>query len=200
MIRDEDWQIWWRQQTAVVPPSEKELGRKALHLKRCARNKQVISSLILVATLVFLCGIAYIWKPRFITTYVGIGLMILAIGLQLGAARGLLSLLTRREQPDQDARHYLELLIGIKAQQKFLQTRILTLYFILITTGAFLTMIEYTRDMSAAGKTRAYGLTAAWFAIAWWVLRPWMIRKETRKLDAVIGPLESLQAQLMQDK
>src|SRR5579863_10491890 len=100
---DADLQKWWRQQVDAPPPSEKELGARALRLGHRMRNKLSFSIVLLAVTAVFVWGVVYASKPGMATTYTGTALVSLAIALQLGASRGLLSLLLKEGRPDQDA-------------------------------------------------------------------------------------------------
>jgi len=198
MSIDEDLKsIWLRQETAP-PPSEKELGRQAVKIRQKSRNKVLLAILTMICTIVIILFISDHWRPRLLTTYIGTILMILAIILFVAATGSLLSFQFRPEKEDTSSFQYLQELITLREKQKFLQTKILSLYFILLLTGIFLCMIEHTQHMGTVGQILAYGATAGWIAFAWFYMRPRSIRKENAKLDELIGQLEKVLDQFTQ--
>jgi hypothetical protein len=195
---DEDFKsIWLRQETAP-PPSEKELGQQVEKIRQQSRNKILLAIGMMICTIIIILLISDRWRPHFITTYIGIILMILAIMLYVAATGSLLSFRFRPENKDKSSLQYLQELILLRERQKFLQTRILSLYFILLLAGIFLCMIEHTRRMSVFSQILAYTTTAGWIAFAWFYLRPRSIRKENAKLNELIGTLEKVLDQFNQ--
>lgn len=198
MSIDEDIQQIWLRQPTVPPPSEKELGQQAVTIRRRTRNKVLLAILILLCTIGFILGIAEHWHPRLLTTYIGIIFILLAIIMQVIASGSLLSFLFRPDRKDKESRQYLQVLIRLRERQKFLQTKILSLYFVIMGIGIFLTMIENTRQMNISGRILAYGATALWIVFCWFFLRPRSIRKEAARLNALIGQLEKVLDQFTQ--
>lgn len=198
MSIDEDLKRLWRGQITAPPPSEKELWEKALKYKHTARKKSLIAILLLLITAVFIICIVHMSKPRLFTTYAGTVLTCIAIFIQMIASGTLLPLLVEPTREDLDTLRYLSQLIQIREKQKFLQTRMLTFYSILLMTGIFLYMVEYVLKMKPIEMILAYGITGSWFAFSWWYLRPRTIRKEAAALNEIIGQLQKIRTQLNQ--
>ena len=73
-----------------------------------------------------------------------------------------------------------------------MQTTILNLYYVLLSTGIGLYMYEYTQLMTAFWGIFAYGITSIWILFNWFYLRPKQIKKQQSKLDEIIGKFEML--------
>ena len=86
--------------------------------------------------------------------------------------------------------------IDIKAKQQYMQTTMLNLYFVLLSTGIGLYMYEYTQLMTAFWGIFVYGITSIWILFNWFYLRPKQIKKQQSKLDEIIGKFEMLNEQL----
>src|SRR6476660_10651130 len=72
----------WKQQS-VSPPNMEELLSKVKHFKRVSIRKLVITNVLLIATSVFIGFIWYRYQPEFISTKIGIVLIIFAMVLYL---------------------------------------------------------------------------------------------------------------------
>jgi len=84
----------------------------------------------------------------------------------------------------------------LKQKQEFLQKTMLTIYFVLLTLGILLYMIEYTMRMTMISASIAYAVTLIWVAINWFYFRPRMIRKQQKELNEMIEKLENVNRQL----
>jgi len=130
-----------------------------------------------------------------LTTKVGIVLVISAIAMQVIASTSLLQFLFR-SNPVADSASYLAQLIKLRHKQEFLHKTMMTLYFILLSSGMLLYMIEYTMMMGRRNGAIAYGLTFGWIAFAWFYIRPRTARKQLGPLNEVIKQLEEVNKQL----
>jgi hypothetical protein len=95
---------------------------------------------------------------------------------------------------------YLQQLLVFKKKQAFLQSTIMTAYFILLGLGIVLYMIEYTIRMSILGAALAYGITSLWIAVNWFYFRPKIIKKQQQKLNKIIADLEKINDQFLEEK
>ena len=86
--------------------------------------------------------------------------------------------------------------MNISTRETFLQTRITSLYFILITTGLALYFIEYTTRMTTFYAILTYALSFAWIMISWFIFRTREIKKQRRRIEEVIGKVREISEQL----
>ena len=91
---------------------------------------------------------------------------------------------------------YLKNLLAIKAKQKFMETTMLNLYFILLSLGIGLYMYEYASRMKPIWGIVTYAITFIWILFNWFYLRPKQINKQRAKLDAIISKFEMVNNQL----
>lgn len=184
----------WQKQTAIQPGIE-DLLLKLNHFKRANLRKIIITNLLLLTT----CGfIIFIWNhytPLEITTKLGIILTILSILIFLFSYNKLFSFYNKID-PSQANSNYLEKLIEIKNKQKFLQTTMMSLYFILLSVGICLYMIQPTSGMSLYWRVFAYIIFIGWIAFNWFYIRPRTIKKQNIKLDELIGKFKDINAQI----
>jgi hypothetical protein len=94
---------------------------------------------------------------------------------------------------------YLKTLLAIKEKQQFIQTTMLNLYFILLSTGIALYMYEYTSRMTTFWAVFTYGITGLWILWNGFYLRPRQIKKQQAKLNEIIRKFENIQSQLNQE-
>ncbi len=156
------------------------------------RNKIIIQSLILFATAIYIIGIVYYFQPKMITTKIGVVLTILAIVIQLIANKNLIKKTTNFENSNAE---FLNNLLIFKKQQEISQTKILSIYYILLSFGILLYMIEYAVRMQLIWAILTYVLTISWFAIGWFYLRPMHIKKQNKKINAIIENFENIKNQ-----
>ncbi len=94
---------------------------------------------------------------------------------------------------------YLQQLLSLKRKQQFLQGIMTNLYFILLSTGLFLYMIEYTMRMKLSMGIVCYAITAGWIAFNWFYIKPKTIRKQREKIDGLINKFTLLTKQLSEN-
>lgn len=186
-------ELWAKQSSAV--PDMAELFLKADQLKRSQLRKIIITNVLLMATSGFISFIWFYFEPQFLSTKIGIVLVLLAMALFLAVYNQNIPLLKKQDE-EQNSAAYLKNLLAIKNKQKFLQGRMLSLYFILLSLGVGLYMIEPCEQMSRMGALCAYGITALWVLFNWFYIRPRQIKKQDTKLNEVIAKFEAISRQL----
>jgi Flp pilus assembly protein TadB len=87
-------------------------------------------------------------------------------------------------------------LLSLKKKQQFLQTKMLNLYFIMLSLGVGLYMIEPTSNMTLFWAIFAYAITALWVLFNWFYLRPRQIKKQQKILNDMISKFENIQVQM----
>ena len=92
--------------------------------------------------------------------------------------------------------NYLKNLLEIKSKESYIQTKIMNLYFAMLSIGIGLYMYEYISKMSSFLAIVAYIVVLLWIGFNWFVLLPKCIKKNTQKIDSLIHQLEKIQSQL----
>lgn len=187
----------WTKQT-VSPPNTEDLFSKLNDLKKTSLRKLIITNVLLIVTCAFIVFIWYYYQPQFMTTKIGIVLTILSMVIYLFAYNQLFPSL-KTIDTKQSNTDYLQNLISIKTKQQFLQSTMLSLYFVMLSAGICLYMYEYTSRMPVFWAILTYVITLAWIVFNWFYLRPKAIKKQQEKLDELITKFESMKQQL-QDK
>ncbi|MGU3375313.1 hypothetical protein [Chryseobacterium sp. M5A1_1a] len=189
-----DFKNIWKQQTSNKPNMEELLG-KLKKFKNESLRKLIFTNFLLIATCL---GIAFIWyhyQPQLATTKIGIVLIILAMVIFLFAYNKLFMVFYKIDDTQSNS-DYLQNLYLVKNKQKFMQTTMLNLYFIMLFLGICLYMYEYASRMTFISGILAYGLTFIWIGINWFYLRPKTIKKQQSKIDGLINKFEEINNQL----
>ncbi len=197
MKNKEDIKELWDQQKTDLPDSN-ELIEKAGKFRRKNLTRLILTNAALIFTSVFIGFIWFYFQPKMITTKIGITLCILAMVMYLVVYNRIIPLLQKSFLTDSSS-DYLHKLLKLKEKQRFLQSTILNIYFIVLSTGLFLYMIEYTSRMNIFWKISSYVIVMIWFGITWFYLRPKRIKKEEKAINEIITKFESYSRQLGQD-
>ena len=186
--------MWTREETPA--PDISEIFAKANQLSRKTRNKIWRGNILLTLTGLFMVFVWWYYQPQTITTKIGLILIMVAITVFVGATSKMFPLLAKTNV-ETDSQQFLAQMIRIKQKQEFLGSTMLTGYFILLSAGIFLYMIEYAGRGSLTFQLTAYGLTAAWIAYNWFYIRPRTIKKQQTAIKDIIDKLQALNNQLL---
>ncbi|REC77186.1 hypothetical protein DRF60_12295 [Chryseobacterium elymi] len=197
MATNIDFKNLWKQQTAQRPSMEELLGRLKKFKNENIR-KLIVTNILLIITSTLIGLICYHYQPQMITTKIGIILIILAMVIFL-SAYNLLFMNFHKLDSDQTNTEYLHSLYLLKNKQKFMQTTMLNLYFIILFAGICLYMYEYALRMQLVYAVATYAITFLWVGFNWFYLRPRTIRKQQAKLNELIDKFEEINEQLKTD-
>jgi amino acid transporter len=186
-------ELWATQK--VLQPGIDEIMKGIGDYKRSNRRQALITNLCLSATALFILFVWYYFEPQFATTKIGIIVVIVAIVLYIVAINQLSALFKKTDEAMSN-QQYLENLLLIKGKQQLVQTRVLNVYFALLSTGIALYMYEYTSRMQPLWAATTYGITALWILFNWTYIRPRVAKKQRAKLEDLIDKLENIQEQL----
>lgn len=187
----------WQQQKVERPDIEKTIGE----LKKYTRDslmKLIITNILLIVTGGIVIFIWYYFQPQLISTKIGITLVILAM-LMFLFYYNRLSVTLKKLDTTQSSNDYLQNLNTLVIRQKFIQTKIISLYFIMLSAGICLYMYEYTLKFTVIWTCLSYVITLAWIAVNWFYLRPRIIKKQQQKLNALINQFEKLNQQFVEE-
>ena len=148
----------------------------------------------MAVTIAFILFILLYFQPKLITTKIGIVLTILGIIAHLLFYNRLIPYLSKSNE-NQSNSEFLKAIIKLKEKQKFLQTKMLQIYFITLTLGLCLYLYEYVSIIPFPWSIFAYAITLIWIGYNWFYLRPRVIAKERDKLDGIIRKFENIKSQ-----
>ncbi|NDP23109.1 MAG: hypothetical protein GZ091_18820 [Paludibacter sp.] len=187
----------WRKQS-ISQPNIDDLQTKLKHFKKTSLRKLILTNVLLIATCFFIVFIWYYYEPQFISTKIGIVLNVAIMAIYLVVYNRLFDAYKKMDDTDSNT-EYLKKLIQIKTKQKFLQSKMLSVYFIVLGIGLCLYMYEYTAMMTLFWGFFAYALIILWGGFVWLYLRPREIKKENLKIDNLIDKFQRINDQLEAD-
>lgn len=185
-------ELWSKQTTK--PPQTEELLSKFDKIKRKNLTKLIAVNILMVATIAFIIFIWLHFEPKLITTKIGIVLTLLGIIIYMLVYNQLIPYL-RKINENQSNTQFLMAVIKLKEQQKFLQTRMLQFYFIILTLGLCLYLYEFVSLLPFSWTIFAYSITLIWIGFNWFYLRTKIIEKEQDKLDDIIEKFKMVEQQ-----
>lgn len=189
-------ELWNKQ---VVPIADQSaLFSRIRRFRRRGIGKLVILNLILLLTILFVAFIWIYFQPRLISTKIGIILTVLPMGIVMAYSSRLLPFYRKIDENCSNF-DYLNDLYAVRNKMDFMQTKILNLYFVLLSLGIGLYMYEYIVDMTLRTGIIAYSAFFLWVGVNWLVLRPRIIRKNRQKMDRLIKQVEKIKRQLNND-
>jgi hypothetical protein len=199
MSTEMDFKALWNKQDAGDIPDTKELFAKADNLKRNTRNKLIGLNLMLLATAALVIYIGLNVDHEQVTTKIGIVLIAVAIISYLVAYNQMIPLLFKPSLQS-NSHEYLTQLISIKRKHEFLNKVMINIYFILLSSGLALYMMQFAFRMSTFWGIFWYVITFSWIALAWFYLRPRGVKKKLKPLNEIIARLEEVNGQLREEE
>lgn len=188
--------LWNRQQVAEA--SEEEIIQKAAKVQAAHRNR---SLLLILAFVITIAGMGFTWKSsdmQWLASKIGVSLVMLTlVFIILYTGKNLFPL--KKGNTALNVSDYLGQLLKLKQQQEFTQTTVMKAYYIVLSTGIFLFMLEPCSHMQPVGRLLAYSATAAWILFNWLYTRPRSIRKQNAPLNEAIARLREFSGSLHQE-
>jgi predicted permease len=189
-----DFKDLWKKQS-VSQPNIEDLLVRLKQFKKVALRSLWITNILLIATSIFIAAIWYYYQPQFISTKIGIVVTILTMVIYLVVYNKLLANY-KNVDATQTNHEYLQNLILIKKKQQFLQSTVLSLYFVFLTIGLCLYMYEYASRMTTFWGIFTYVMMLFWMGLNWFLIRPKQIKKQQAKLNGLIAKFEEVDNQL----
>ena len=189
-----DFKDLWKKQT-VSQHNIEDLMARLKQFRKAGLRSLWKTNIMLFATSAFIIFIWYYYQPQFISTKIGIVLVILAMIMYVTVYNGLLQIY-KDIDTTQKNQEYLQKLILIKRKQQFMQSTILSWYFVLLLSGICLYMYEYASRMTVFYALITYGVTLLWIGFNWFYLRPKQIKKQQAKINHLIAKFEDVNSQL----
>ena len=189
-----NFQDIWNKKNADIPNIQ-EIKSSADKYKKKQLNNTVCHILSLSATAVMIIFIWNIIDFKMFTTSLGIILILIALAMYIYLVSENINVI-RKINPSISNQEYLASLKKLQHQQLYMQTKGISIYYVLLTAGFAFYFYEFALRMSKLGGILAYGLTFIWLAVAWFFLRPRQIKKQNEKISKVIDSLEIIEKDL----
>ena len=192
-----DFKDLWKKQS-ISQPDINEIMDKLKLFKKTSLRRLILTNVMLIATCVLILLIWFYYQPQWVSTKIGIVLNVAIMAIYLVVYNKLFDSYKEMDKTYSNA-EYLQKLIVIKTKQKFLQSKMLSIYFLVLGLGLSLYMYEYTAMMTLFWGIFAYAVTFFWMGFVWFYLRPRQIVKENLKIDTLIDKFQRINNQLEEE-
>lgn len=189
-----NFQDIWNKKNAEIPNIQ-EIRSTAEKYKKKQLSGTILLMLWLMGTAF---GIIFIWNVidfKMFTTSLGIILILIALALYIYLFFQNINVI-RKINPSISNQEYLSSLKKLQRQKLFMQTKGISIYYIMLTAGFAFYFYEFALLMSIMSAFLVYGLTFLWLVIVWFFIRPRQIRKHNETISKVIDSLETIEKDL----
>ncbi|MGZ4035373.1 MAG: hypothetical protein ACXVP4_10955 [Bacteroidia bacterium] len=181
----------WQQADQKDLPSVKEILSEVAKSRKKMMRKNIFGALILSFTFAYIAWIGIHYNFQYITTKIGVVITLISILTGIFFNTKLAKMLLKQSNPTLDNSSYLQQLKEYRNQQRTIQTKGITLYFILLTLGIVLYMYEFAARDVIFGII-SYSITLTWIAFNWFYLRKRTINKQQKEINTQIENIEKL--------
>lgn len=188
--------IWGKQYIPII--DVQEVLKKIETYKRSKIKKAVMLNVILFFTILFILFIWIYFKPQFISTKIGIVLTVVAMLIVIFFNNKMKNTLSKVNE-NQSNEAYLKNLKTIKLHENRIQTKVMSLYFVLLSCGIMLYIYEYLSKMTLVIQSVFCLALVLWISFNWFVLRPRIIKKNQREINDLITQLERIENQFIEE-
>lgn len=178
----------WQQKTN--PENLDQIYEKIKQLNRKNRQQFLLLNLIVLTSIIFVLIIYYTYKPQLITTKIGVFLTVLAMLFYAFVYHKNYFLWTKKMDKSVSNQDFLTNLKLMQQKQYFLQTRLLSIYFLMLSTGIFLYLYEYTSKMQPLWSILSYIFLIFWITFNYFYLKPKSTTKQQTKIQSIIEDFE----------
>jgi hypothetical protein len=176
-------------------PALSEIISKIESTRKKIMRKNLISTIILCLTFIFIVWIGFKYDFEFITTKIGLMLVLISIAFGIFCNFKLINRLSGKIDITSDTKSYLQQMLTFRNKQRVIQTKGMMIYFIILTSGLILYEIEFAvRDLTFG--IVYYACTLGWMAFVWFYLRKKTIAKQDKQINEQITMIENLSADL----
>jgi len=184
-------QSLWQQAPPPVHPAPVEIKRLVRKSRRKIMGKAILSTLLLLACVGVQIGVLVNFHPVYVTTRIGLLLMMLAA--TIGIINNMQQLyLLQASATATDAATGLAFTLRYQEKMKRYFTIGVSLVFSILSVGLLLYLYEFAHN-SILFIVCSYGATFIYIAICWLVLKRRLVKKHTKSIDTMITRLRQLQ-------
>lgn len=184
-----DFKTLWSHQQQVTPPGMDELLHNIKMYRRKEWRRLTITNLLFAATSAFIVWIWIYYNPGFYTTRLGIVLVILSMAIY-GLAYNRLKPQLKSIYSASSNHEYLQSMLAFNNRKLSLQTIMLNIYFVMLTLGMLLYMIEPAMNMTLVWAVGVYAAMLGWVAFNWFFVRVKRIKKQEEEAGLIIEKLK----------
>lgn len=178
-----------------VPEADKAgIFKKIDAYKRSGLVKTLFLNICLVVTILVVVWIWIYYQPQFLTTKLGIVITVIAMIMVMVFNAQIIPLYKKADDSRSNLT-YLNTMLEIKTRSHYIQTRVMSVYFLLLSAGISLYLYEYTVRMTRTWAITTYVIVFVWIGFNWFVLRPRIIKKNTIKMEVLMRELEAIKGQ-----
>ena len=189
---DELKQIWMSTGLEKLPKSGEILEAIKRHHRKEALKK-VSLILFTVLLVLIMCWVVFDYKSKLPATRIGEFCMFIAMFILLGS--NAISLVKMSPRVHYSNEEYISFLKQKQLQQYRRTNKTQLIGFLFASVGLLLYLFEGVYKNPILLVT-GYILVIAWISCSWFILRPWALKRKTRKLNETVSKLERLSAQL----
>ena len=193
MNNDKDFKVLWSKQTAAQPKID-ELFSNFAKIKKKNLKTIVAVNLSMAATIVYILFLGFYFEPKMLSTKIGISMIILGIIIYLFFYNKLIPSFKKISENMSNS-EFLQAVVNLKKKKRFLQAKMLNIYFIMLTIGLSLYLFEYISRLPFPWSILPYSFTLLWIGFNWFYLRPRIAKRQSNKLNEMIKKLEDIQKQ-----
>lgn len=154
-------------------------------------RKNIIGVVALTLTFLWVGFVGWYYHFEHWTTKAGIIIVLVAIILGVFFNSWLIQLLLRNSDPASENRIFLQQMIRYRNVQQAIKNRGILLYYILLTTGLCLYMVEFAKRSLLFGII-AYTLSLGWIIFTWFYFHKKISKRQEQQLNEQIGRLEKV--------
>jgi hypothetical protein len=193
MNNDKDFKVLWSKQTAAQPTID-ELFSNFAKIKKKNLKTIVTVNISMAATIVYILSLGFYFEPKLLSTKIGISMIILGIIIYLFFYNQLIPSFKKISENMSNS-EFLQAVVNLKKEKRFLQAKMLNIYFMMLTIGLSLYLFEYISLLPFPWSIFPYTFTLIWIGFNWFYLRPRIATKQSNKLNEMIKKLEDIQKQ-----
>lgn len=181
----------WQVSTEKTLPEAKEIILRIQKTRRKMIRRNIIGGTILCLTFIYICFIGWYYHFEQWTTRVGIIITLFGIVIGVAFNSHLVQLLLKQDNLTLDNKSYLQQLTHFRNTQQLIRTKGMALYYILLTVGIVLYMVEFAKRNIYFGII-AYTITLGWIAYSWFFILKKRRVNHSKEINEQIENIEKL--------
>lgn len=186
-----NFQDIWKQKETAAPDSQ-SIIKKANSYKKNQLLFSISLSVLLLATLAV---ISWVWVDlSHMHLITKIGLIMILLALVFFSFLNLQKInILNKINPSLSNQDYLKNLKSLQQKQIYMQERGLNIYFILLSVGMCLYILDFAQRMAPIRGVITFAVAVGWMFFVWFYIRPVRRKKQEQKMNEVLQSVKSLE-------
>ena len=181
----------WQATSENTLPEAKEIILNIQKTRKKMIRRNIIGGTLLCLTFIYICFIGWYYHFEQWTTRAGIVITLFGIVMGVAFNSRLVQLLLKQNNLALDNKEYLQQLIHYRNTQRRIRTKGMALYYILLTVGIVLYMIEFAKRNIYFGIV-AYAITLGWITFSWFYIIKKRKANHAKEIHEQIDNIERL--------